>query len=156
MITRRSFVVQAAGFTLAVVSGERLWAQLSRFHPATLTVFKSPTCGCCSKWVDHVNAAGFTVEVHDVEEMDPVKDRLGVPPDLRSCHTAQVEGYLIEGHVPAADIKRLLATRPKVAGLAVPGMPKSTPGMAVPGAPAEPYTVVSFQKDGATQVYARH
>jgi hypothetical protein len=156
MITRRSFVAQAAGFTLAVVSGERLWPQLSRFRPATLTVFKSPSCGCCSKWVDHVKAAGFTVEVHDVEEMDPVKDRLGVPPDLRSCHTAQVEGYLIEGHVPAADIKRLLGTRPTVAGLAVPGMPKSTPGMAVPGAPAEPYTVLSFQKDGATRVYARH
>jgi hypothetical protein len=156
MLTRRSFVAQAAGFTLTVVAAEGLWAQLSRLRPVRLTVFKSPTCGCCSKWVDHVKAAGFTVEVHDVEEMDPVKDRLGVPPDLRSCHTAQVEGYLIEGHVPAADIERLLGTRPKVAGLAVPGMPRSTPGMAVPGAPAEPYTVLSFQKDGGTQVYARH
>jgi hypothetical protein len=156
MITRRGFVAHAAGFTLAALSGERLWAQLSRFHPTTLTVFKSPSCGCCSKWVDHVKAAGFAVEVHDEEDMDPIKDRLGVPSDLRSCHTAQVDGYLIEGHVPAEDIKRLLAARPKVAGLAVPGMPKSTPGMATPGAPAEPYTVVSFQKDGATQVYARH
>ena len=156
MITRRSFVAQATGMALAAVSGERLWAQLSRFPPAKLTVFKSPTCGCCSKWVDHVKAAGFTVEVHDEEEMDPVKDRLGVPPDLRSCHTAQLEGYLIEGHVPAEDIKRLLAGRPKLAGLAVPGMPKSTPGMAVPGEPAEAYTVVSFQKDGSTQVFARH
>lgn len=156
MITRRSFVAQAAGLALAALSGERLWAQRSRFHPPTLTVFKSPTCGCCSKWVDHVKAAGFAVEAHDEEEVDPVKDRLGVPSDLRSCHTAQIEGYLIEGHVPADDIKRLLAARPKVAGLAVPGMPKSTPGMAMPGAPAEPYIVVSFQKDGATQVYARH
>lgn len=156
MITRRSFVAQAAGFSLAALSGERLSAQFSRFHPATLTVFKSRTCGCCSKWVDHVKAAGFTVEVHDEEEMDQVKDWLGVPPDLRSCHTAQVDKYVIEGHVPAEDIKRLLAAQPKVAGLAVPGMPKSTPGMAMPGAPAEPYTVVSFQKDGATQVYARH
>jgi hypothetical protein len=154
MITRRGFVAQAAGFTLAALSGELLWAQLSRFHPTTLTVFKSPSCGCCSKWVDHVKAAGFAVVVHDEEDMDPIK--LGVPSDLRSCHTAQVDGYLIEGHVPAEDIKRLLAARPKVAGLAVPGMPKSTPGMATPGAPAEPYTVVSFQKDGATQVYARH
>jgi hypothetical protein len=156
MITRRRFMVQAAGFALVAVSGERLWAQLTRFHSAKLTVFKSPTCGCCTKWVDHVKAAGFAVEVHDQEEMDPVKDRLGVPSGLRSCHTAQIEGFLIEGHVPADDIKRLLAARPKVAGLAVPGMPKSTPGMAVPGEPAEPYTVVSFQKDGATQVYARH
>jgi len=156
MINRRSFVAQAAGFTLAAVVGERLWAQLSHFPPVKLTVFKSPTCGCCSKWVDHVKAAGFTVEVHDEEEMDPVKDRLGVPPDLRSCHTAQLDGYLIEGHVPAEDIKRLQAERPKVAGLAVPGMPKSTPGMAVPGEPAEPYTVVAFQKDGSTQVFARH
>jgi hypothetical protein len=156
MITRRGFVAQAAGFTLAALSGRGLWAQVSRIHPATLTVFKSPTCGCCAKWVDHVKAAGFTVDVHDEDDMDPVKDRLGVPADLRSCHTAQIEGYLIEGHVPAADIKSLLGTRPKVAGLSVPGMPKSTPGMAVPGEPAESYTVVSFQKDGATQVYARH
>jgi hypothetical protein len=156
MLTRRSFVAQATGLTLAALSGEQLSAQLSRLHPAKLTVFKSPTCGCCTKWVDHVKAAGFTVEVHDEEEMDPVKDRLGVPPDLRSCHTGQLEGYLIEGHVPAEDMKRLLTARPKVAGLAVPGMPKSTPGMAVPGEPAEPYTVVSFQKDGSTQLFARH
>ena len=156
MITRRSLVAQAAGFTLAAVVGERLWGQLSRFRPVRLTIFKSPTCGCCSKWVDHVKAAGFAVEVHDEEDMDPVKDRLGVPPDLRSCHTAQLEGYLIEGHVPAEDMERLLAGRPKLTGLAVPGMPKSTPGMAVPGEPAEPYTVVSFQKDGSTQVFARH
>lgn len=156
MITRRSFVAQATGLTLAALSGERLWAQFPRFNPVKLTVFKSPTCGCCTKWVDHVKAAGFTVEVHDEEEMDPVKDRLGVPPDLRSCHTAQLEGYLIEGHVPAEDMKRLLTQRPKLAGLAVPGMPKSTPGMAVPGEPAEAYTVVSFQKDGSTQLFARH
>jgi hypothetical protein len=156
MITRRGFVAQAAGFTLAALSGELLWAQLSRFHSTTLIVYKSPSCGCCSKWVDHVKAAGFAVEVHDEEDMESIKDRLGVPSDLRSCHTALAEGYLIEGHVPAEDIKRLLAARPKLAGLAVPGMPASTPGMAKPGAPREPYTVVSFQKDGATQVYARH
>lgn len=156
MITRRSFVAQAAGVMLVALSGKRLWGQLGRFHPVTLTVYKSPTCGCCSKWVDHVKAAGFAVEVHDEEEMDRVKDRLGVPPDLRSCHTAQADGYLIEGHVPAEDIRQLLTTRPKVAGLAVPGMPKSTPGMAMPGAATEPYMVVSFQKGGATQVYARH
>ncbi|HEY7636426.1 MAG TPA: DUF411 domain-containing protein [Gemmatimonadales bacterium] len=156
MITRRRFIAQTTGVTLAALSGERLWAQLARFHPITLTVFKSPTCGCCSKWVDHVKAFGFAVRVHDEEDMDPIKDRLGVPAALRSCHTAQADGYLIEGHVPANDIQRLLATRPKMAGLAVPGMPRSTPGMATPGEPAEPYTVVAFRKDGSTQVFARH
>jgi hypothetical protein len=156
MITRRSFVAQTATFALSALSARRLWAGLSHLHLGKLTVFKSPTCGCCSKWVDHVKAAGFSVDVHDEEDMDPIKDRLGLPPGLRSCHTAQIEGYLIEGHVPADDIKRLLTTRPKVAGLAVPGMPRSTPGMAVPGEPVEPYSVLSFQKDGATKVYARH
>jgi hypothetical protein len=156
MITRRSFVAQTARLALSALSAQRLWAGVSYFNLGKLTVFKSPTCGCCSKWVDHVKAAGFSVEVHDEEDMDPIKDRLGVPAELRSCHTAQIEGYLIEGHVPADDIKQLLTTRPKVAGLAVPGMPRSTPGMAVAGEPAEPYSVLSFQKDGATKVYARH
>jgi hypothetical protein len=156
MITRRSFVAQGAGFAFSALSARHLWGGLSHLHTGNLTVFKSPTCGCCSKWVDHVKAAGFTVDVHDEEDMDPVKDRLGVPADLRSCHTAQIEGYLIEGHVPADDITRLLSTRPKLAGLAVPGMPRSTPGMAVAGEPVEPYSVLSFQKDGATKVYARH
>lgn len=155
MISRRSFVVQATGFGLALAGGRSLWAY-SVGSPATLTIYKSPTCGCCAKWVEHVKAAGFHTVVHDDEDMAAVKDNLGVPRALRSCHTTQVEKYLLEGHVPAADIQRLLAERPKVAGLAVPGMPASSPGMASPGEPHEPFEVLAFQLDGAMEPFARH
>jgi hypothetical protein len=104
--------------------------------------------------VDHIKAAGFAATVHDDDDMDTVKDNLGVPRELRSCHTSQVEKYILEGHVPAEDIQRLLAERPKVAGLAVPGMPRSSPGMAVPGAPHEPFEVLSYQPDGTTRLFA--
>jgi hypothetical protein len=154
MISRRTFVAQAAALGGALAGSGSLWALAAA--PATLTIYKSRSCGCCAKWVDHVKAAGFQTIVHDDEDMDTVKDNLGVPQGVRSCHTAQVEKYLIEGHVPAADIHRLLKERPKVAGLAVPGMPGSSPGMAVPGEPHEPFETVSFQHDGKTAVYARH
>jgi hypothetical protein len=155
MISRRRFVFQAAGFGLALAGGKSLWAH-SAGDPATLTIYKSPTCGCCAKWVDHVKAAGFQTVVHDDDDMSTVKDNLGVPRSLRSCHTTQVEKYLVEGHVPAEDIRRLLAERPKVAGLAVPGMPSSSPGMAVPGDPHEPFEVLSFQLDGTSELFAKH
>jgi hypothetical protein len=119
-------------------------------------VYKSSSCGCCAKWVDHVRAAGFQPEVHDQETMDQLKDELGVPSAVRSCHTALVGGYLIEGHVPASDMRLLLARRPKVAGLAVPGMPGGTPGMAEPGGPTGGYDVMAFQSDGPTKLFARH
>lgn len=154
MISRRTFVAQAAALGGALAGGGSLWGLAGA--PPTLMIYKSRTCGCCTKWVDHVKAAGFTAVVHDDEDMNTVKDNLGVPGGVRSCHTAQVEKYLIEGHVPAEDIQRLLKEKPKVAGLAVPDMPASTPGMAVPGAPHEPYETVSFQLDGKTAVYARH
>ena len=154
MISRRTFVAQAAALGGALAGGGSLWALVPA--PAVLTVYKSRTCGCCAKWVDHVKAAGFQVVVHDDEDMDTVKDNLGVPRGVRSCHTAQVEKYLIEGHVPAGDIQRLLKEKPKVAGLAVPGMPGSSPGMAVPGAPHEPFETLSFQLDGKTVHYATH
>jgi len=121
-----------------------------------ITVFKTVTCGCCAKWVDHVKAAGFTTVVHEDEDMDTVKDSLGVPKDVRSCHTAQVGQYLIEGHVPAEDIKSLLAKKRQAAGLAAPGMPASSPGMADPGQPHEAYEVLLFQRDGSSKVYAKH
>jgi hypothetical protein len=120
----------------------------------TVTVYKSPTCGCCGKWVDHLQASGFRVAVHDVHNVEPFKERYGVPPRLASCHTATVDGYVIEGHVPAADIKRLLAEKPKVKGLAVPGMPVGSPGMEQ-GNVKEPYDVVSFDQAGRTAVFAR-
>ncbi len=119
-----------------------------------MTIYMSPTCGCCAKWVEHVEAAGFKTVVHKDEDMDTVKQSLGVPSQVRSCHTAQVDRYLIEGHVPAEDIKKLVDTQPKAAGLAAPGMPASSPGMAVPGDPHEPYDVVLFQRDGTSEVFA--
>jgi hypothetical protein len=155
MISRRTFVARAAALGGALAAGGPLYA-LERVARVTLTIYKSSTCGCCAKWVDHVKAAGFTTVVHDDEDMEGVKDNLGVPQGVRSCHTAQVEKYLIEGHVPAEDIQRLLKERPKVAGLAVPGMPASTPGMAVPGEPHEPYETVAFRLDGTTTTYAKH
>jgi hypothetical protein len=118
-------------------------------------VAKSPTCGCCADWVDHLESEGFRVEVEDTGDLISVKRRLGVPGDLSSCHTAVVEGYVIEGHVPAGDIRRLLAERPgDVEGLAVPGMPAGSPGME--GPPPEPYDVVAFYGDGGRRVFASH
>ncbi|OGP83926.1 MAG: copper amine oxidase [Deltaproteobacteria bacterium RBG_13_65_10] len=121
-----------------------------------MTIYKSPTCGCCAMWIDTLRAQGFRTVVHDDEAMDVIKDRLGVPRALHSCHTAEIENYVVEGHVPAEDLSRLLSERPEVTGLAAPGMPRSSPGMAVPGAPVEPYEVVAFRRDGWTQLYARH
>lgn len=117
-------------------------------------VYKSASCGCCSKWVDHMQANGFKVITKDMDDVTPHKQRLGVPVGLGSCHTAEVGGYLVEGHVPAADIKRLLAQKPKAKGLVSPGMPQSAPGMDMPG--KIPYDVLLVRTDGSTVVYARH
>jgi len=121
---------------------------------AEITVYKSPTCGCCKEWVKHLQANGFTVTAKDVPDVEPYKNANGVPPMLASCHTARVNGYTIEGHVPAADIQRLLKERPKVRGLAVPGMPAGSPGME--GLFTQRYEVLTFDQDGRTSVYARH
>lgn len=121
-----------------------------------ITVYKSPTCGCCKNWVEHVKAAGFTVEVHDLDNLSDIKADAGVPAGARSCHTAIVGGYAIEGHVPAATIQRILKEKPAVAGLAVPGMPVGSPGMEVPGQAADKYDVVAFKADGSTSVYESH
>lgn len=156
MMSRRSFVGQAAGLGLALAGGKSLWAAMpgSAGGPK-MTIYMSPTCGCCAKWVDHVKAAGFEPVVYEEQDMDTVKESLGVPRDMRSCHTAQVDKYLIEGHVPAEDIRKLLAQKPRAAGLAAPGMPASSPGMAVPGAPHEPFDVLLFQRDGKSEVFAK-
>jgi hypothetical protein len=151
MLSRRGFVAAVAG--LFLLDGRR-WGAAE--VPASITVYKSKTCGCCTKWVDHLNASGFDTTVHDEEKMDQLKDEFGVPQAVRSCHTALIAGYLIEGHVPASDIRRLLAERPKVAGLAVPGMPAGTPGMAEPGSKGGDYEVVAFQSDGSTRHFASH
>lgn len=110
----------------------------------TVTVTKDPTCGCCSGWVDHMRLAGFSVDVIETPEINRTKARLGVPHDLASCHTAEVGGYVIEGHVPAAQVKRLLSEKPDAKGLAVPGMPMSSPGMEMADMDADTYEVVLF------------
>jgi hypothetical protein len=121
-----------------------------------ILVHKTPTCGCCKVWIEYLIADGFVVEVRDVDDLGPVKTRVGVPPGKGSCHTAEVEGYFVEGHVPAEDIRRLLAERPQARGITVPGMPLGSPGMEVPGGRVEPYTVELVRKDGSTSAWAQH
>ena len=118
----------------------------------TVTVYKSPTCGCCGKWIAHLQAAGFTVVAHDTDDVNAVRSSMGVPFRLGSCHTARVGNYVIEGHVPADLITRLLTEHPAIAGLAVPGMVTGSPGMDGPG--AQPYDVVAWDRAGKTSVYA--
>jgi len=115
-------------------------------------VWKTPSCGCCGKWVQHMESAGFRVEVTDVDDVDPIKKANGLPLKLASCHTALVGGYVVEGHVPASDVRRLLREKPTMLGLAAPGMPAGSPGMDVPGSP--PYQVLGVARDGTTTVYS--
>ncbi len=120
-----------------------------------LTMFKDPNCGCCGKWAEHMRANGFSVKEVATHEMDAVKRKAGVPPALASCHTAKIGGYIIEGHVPAADVKRMLAQKPAITGLSAPGMPLGSPGMEGSYA-AERYDVVSFDSAGKSAVFASH
>lgn len=121
-----------------------------------ITVFRSPTCGCCELWGDHMRDAGFQVSDRITEEMTAVKDHYGVPESLRSCHTTVVDGYIIEGHVPAADVARLLTEQPpEIAGLAAPGMPVGSPGMES-GSKVDPYTVFAFDKTGRAIPFSKH
>jgi hypothetical protein len=120
-----------------------------------VVMYKDPNCGCCGKWAEHMRGAGFRVKEVNSTEMSVVKRDAGVPQALGSCHTARIGGYVVEGHVPAADVKRLLAEKPKVAGIAAPGMPMGSPGMEGPY-PADRYEVVSFAADGKTRVFASH
>ncbi len=138
-LDRRAFLAASAGMALTP------HLALADDLP-TIQVFKSPTCGCCSMWVDHLTENGFTVEAEDVVDLDRVKQMAGVPGHLQACHTAVVDGYTIEGHIPATAIKKLLDERPNVKGLAVPGMPAGSPGMPSPA--PEPYDVIAFGTDG--------
>jgi hypothetical protein len=117
-----------------------------------IKVYKTPTCGCCAKWVDHLRQAGFAPDVQDLPSLAAVKQSTGVPRRLQSCHTALVEDYVVEGHVPADVIRDLLKTKPEVVGIAVPGMPMGSPGMEGPR--KDPYQVIAFSKDGTQQVFA--
>ncbi|MCL5777931.1 DUF411 domain-containing protein [Limibaculum sp. FT325] len=120
-------------------------------------VMKSPTCGCCEGWASHMQAEGFDVAVTDTPDdaLAAAKARLGITPETASCHTATVEGYVIEGHVPAEDVRRLLAEQPEAIGLSAPGMPLGSPGMEMGGA-AERYDVLLLRRDGTTEHFASH
>jgi len=127
----------------------------SAAHAATMTVYKSPSCGCCAKWVEHAEKHGFEVKVVPTADMMALKAKLGVPDAVMSCHTTKVGNYVVEGHVPAADIKRLLAQKPKARGIAVAGMPMGSPGMEH-GNHRQPYSTMLIGLDGKTRVFASH
>lgn len=150
MISRRALLV---GLAAASVTASMLPAAAEVLPKMTVT--KDPSCGCCGAWVEHVRKAGFPVEVVESPEVNRLKVRLGVPQTLASCHTAEIGGYVIEGHVPADAIKRLLVERPQAKGLAVPGMPVGSPGMEVEGVENDTYDVVLFGPAGET-TFARY
>ncbi|MEP6619239.1 MAG: DUF411 domain-containing protein [bacterium] len=148
-----TFRVLAAGS----VAGVFFPALVSAGTPGTLiTVYKDASCQCCAKWVLHLSQNGFAPKVIERTDMNAIKDSMGVPVALRSCHTAVIAKYIVEGHVPAADVRRLLASTPQgVAGLAAPGMPSGSPGMEMPGR-LDKYDVIAFTTKGTTSVFARH
>lgn len=119
-----------------------------------VTVYKSPTCGCCSAWVEHMREAGFEVVARDTADMAAIKAEHGVAPRHQSCHTALVDGYVIEGHVPAEDVARLLDERPDIAALVVPGMPRGSPGMEMPDGSKDSYDVIAVDSEGEEEVFS--
>ena len=157
-MTRRAWIARAATTTLsgAALLALRPSVSAAEPKPIAITVYKDPSCGCCTKWVSHLHANGFAPEVHDRPDMDALKAGLGIPTALRSCHTAVAGKYVIDGHVPAVDVKRLLTERPAgTFGLAVPGMPAGSPGMEM-GSRRDRYDVIAFGAAGATRVFAQH
>ena len=149
LLSRRGFVA-ALGAACVIAPARPLFAA-----DTAITVTKDPNCACCEGWADHLKANGFAVTIVEDAQINRVKARLGVPADLHSCHTAEVEGYVIEGHVPAGAIRRLLAQRPNAKGLSAPGMPVGSPGMEVPGSPPEVYAVMIFGPEGS-KPFARY
>ena len=125
-------------------------------QPVAIEVYKDAGCGCCSQWVEHLKNNGFEPTATNVDDLDAVKAKYSVPRRVQSCHTAVVDGYVIEGHVPAADIQKLLKERPAIHGLAVPAMPVGSPGMEVPGVKPQPYDVLALHKDGKTEVFSSY
>lgn len=142
-----------AGFTLVVACGAGVGVAAAA--EVEVVMYKDPNCGCCGKWAKHMRDHGYMVREVPSREMGLIKNEAGVPRDLASCHTAKVGRYIVEGHVPAADVKRLLAEQPEVAGLAVPGMPMGSPGMEGPY-PADRYDVISYDAAGKTRVFASY
>ena len=152
--TRRSFLKAAAASAAGLIVLPSLGEAATAGTP--ITVYTTPTCGCCKAWVEHLQKNGFAPTTHDLNDLSETKDTLGVPDALRSCHTAVIGKYVIEGHVPADLIRKVVAEKPaNVVGLAVPGMPPSSPGMEVPGQKKVPYDVFAFARDGKRTLYAK-
>ena len=150
--TRRTFIQVAAASAAGLLLPSLAEAATA---DAAITVYKTPTCGCCKLWVEHLKKNGFEPKTHDLNDLSETKDTLGVPDALRSCHTAVIGRYVIEGHVPADLIKKIAADKPaNIRGLAVPGMPAGSPGMEVPGR-KDAYDVFAFTRDGKRTVYAK-
>lgn len=147
-----SLALLVVGLGAAVIAKESDRRAAVQNAVASVTVYKDPACGCCSKWVEHLRENGFEVTTVDTDNLEQVMTRYGITPELAACHTAVVDGYVIEGHVPADLIVKLLKDHPEVAGLAVPGMPLGSPGME--GPTKEPYDVLAFDQEGRTTVYA--
>jgi hypothetical protein len=143
---RREWLLQAAMLAVAGIAG-----RAGAAAPPEMLVYKSPTCGCCGDWIKHLRANGFAVKPVDVNDLSVIRLRFGVPDRLASCHTAVIGGYAVEGHVPAAAIRRLLEQKPAVVGLSVPGMPGGSPGME--SAEAQPFSVVAFDERGRTTAF---
>jgi len=153
---RRSLMIGLGGVAVAA-AGAMAFPGLfgsGSARAGEVVVYKSPSCGCCGQWATHMRQSGFAVSVKNIDNISPVKEQAGVPYDLESCHTAFIDGYVVEGHVPAQDIHKMLAEKPSIKGLAVPGMPMGSPGME--GGDPEPYTVYSFDADGKAKAYASH
>ncbi|MGH7718582.1 MAG: DUF411 domain-containing protein [Gemmatimonadaceae bacterium] len=150
----RGWKWRVAAGAAAVLLGGSAAAFTNEPAAAKVTVYKDPNCGCCGRWVEHLRQNGFEVVARDTSDVDAIKKRYGVPDSLASCHTGIVGGYVIEGHVPAEDVARLLEEKPRVVGVAVPGMPIGSPGME--GARRDRYRVVSFDRRGGTTVFATH
>ena len=152
-LSRRKALGLAAASIVAPIASSFAFNAAASTGPV-IDVARSPSCGCCGDWIEHMRATGFTVSDRLIDDLGPLKAQLGVPSDLQSCHTGVVEGYAIEGHVPAEDVLRLLRERPSAIGLAVPGMPLGSPGMEV-GGQVEPYEVILFSASGR-DVFARY
>ena len=156
-MSRRIF---AAVFVAALVliSGsaiaQRRGSSAMAGNTQVVQVYKSPTCGCCANWVKHLEQAGFKTQVHEMTDVSSVKAEYKVPARAQSCHTARVQGFTVEGHVPPSEVKRLLKEKPEVKGIAVAGMPLGSPGMEVSGMKPHPYNVLTFDARGGTKVYS--
>ena len=153
-LTRRAWLARVGTGVAAFIVAPAVARASTLTAARPMTVYKSPTCGCCRRWVDLARGAGYTMTVHDTDDVESIKRRLKIPESLWSCHTAIVGGYHIEGHVPLDLVAKLLREKPKGSGLAVPGMPAGSPGMEIPGK-KDRYDVLLFRPGGRQVVFAR-